>query len=103
MRGMEKALCMGTFQFQSESGGSRNAQTSAQLFGIDPSPQWCRLGGVGNAHSAQITCNQVNLSTNHDGMDCKDEFFPNTQFFCVDIVFLGHRKGLLAAEWWTTN
>ena len=32
-----------------------------------------------------ITCNQVNLLTNHNGSDCEDELFRNTPFLGVDI------------------
>ena len=122
----EKSPCMRTFQYRSESGGLRNPQTSAQLCGIDPSPHnGVGPGGVGNAQSAkassivlnvvsvaaspccsiEITCNQVNLLTNHDGSDCEDEFFCNTPFWSVHVAYMKrqHRKSLLAAEWWSTT
>ena len=97
--GMEKAPCKRTFQYRSASGGLRNPQTSTQLFGIVPGPHnGVGHGGVGNAQSAKasstvlmlplllhrhavslkITCNQVNLLTNHGGTDCEDELFRNT-------------------------
>ena len=34
----------------------------------------------------EITCNEVNLLTNHNGSDCEDQLFHNTQFFVVDIA-----------------
>ena len=106
LRGMEQAPCMRTFQYRSESGGLRNPQTSAQLFGIDPGPHnGVGPGGVGNAVcksfvnstnvvsvaaspccSIEIACNQVNLMTNHDGSDCEDEFLCNTPLYGVDIA-----------------
>ena len=79
---------MRTFQHRSESRGSRNPQTSAKLFGIDPGPN-NGVGpvSVGNAQSAKallmlslLLRNQVNLLTNHDGTDCEDEHFRNTPF-----------------------
>ena len=99
--GMEKAPCMRTFQYRSESGGLRNPQTSAQLFGIDPGPHnGVGPSGVGNAQSAKAPSIVLMLSlllhrhafplkppatmsmlTNHDGSDCEDEFFCNTPFF----------------------
>ena len=94
---------MRTFQYRSESGGLRNPQTSAQLFGIDPGPHnGVGPGGVGNAVckvlnvvsvaaspccSIEITCNQVNLLTNHDGSDSEDELFLQSPFWGVDIAY----------------
>ena len=93
---------MRTFQYRSESGSSRNPQTSAQLFGIDPAPhKGVGPGGVGKAQSAKassmvlmlflllhrhavpskIACNQVDMFTKHHGTDCKDELFCNTPFW----------------------
>ena len=47
---------MRTFQYLSESGGLRNPQTSAQMFGIDPGPHnGAGPGGVGNAQSAKAS------------------------------------------------
>ena len=63
LRGMEQAPCMRTFQYRSESGGLRNPQTSAQLFGIDPGPHnGVGPGGVGNAQSAKASSMVLMLS-----------------------------------------
>ena len=63
LRGMVQAPCMRTFQYRSESGGLRNPQTSAQLFGIDPGPHnGVRPGGVGNAQSAEASSIVLMLS-----------------------------------------
>ena len=98
---MENAPYMRTFQYRSDSGGLRNPQTSVQLFGIDSGPHnGVGPGGVGNevcksfvdstdvisvaalpCYSIEITCNKVNLLTNHDGTNCEDELFRNTPFF----------------------
>ena len=106
LRGVENVPCMRTFQNRSETGGLRNPQTSAQLFGIDPClHNGGRPGGVGNAVwkgfdnstdvipvaaspccSNEITCNHVNLLTNHDGTDGEDDLLDNTSYFGVDIV-----------------
>ena len=125
MCGMENAPCMRTLQYRSESGGLRNPQTSAQLFGIDPGPHnGVGPGGVGNAESAksfvdgthvvsvaaspccsiEITCNQVNV-TNHDGSDGEDELLGNASLLGVDVAdtWRQHRRSLLAAEWWSTK
>ena len=90
----------------------RNPQTSAQLFGIDPGlHKGVGSNGVGNAQvcksfvdstdvtpvaassccSIEITCNHVNLVTQHNGTDCENELFRNTPFFCVDIVNMRDR------------
>ena len=94
-------------QYRSEPGGSRNPQTSAQLFGIDPGPHnGAGPGGVGGAQSAKASsivlmlslllhrhavplkspATHVNLLTNHDGTDCEGELFGNTPFFGVDLA-----------------
>ena len=93
------APCMRTFQYRYLN-LVRNPQTSAQLFGIDPG-RHSGVGpsGVGNTVckgfvdgtvgipvaaspccSIEITSNHVNLLTNHDGSDGKDELFGNTSF-----------------------
>ena len=54
--GMEKAPWSRTFQYRSDSGGLRNSQTSAQLFGIDPGHHnGVGTGGVGKAQSAKAS------------------------------------------------
>ena len=108
LRGMESAPCMRTFQYRSEPSGLRNPQTSAQLFGIDPGPH----NGVGRRRwqsavrksfvdstdvvSAatsprtiiEITCNHVNLLTNHDSTDGEDELLGDTFLLGVDVADL---------------
>ena len=108
---MENAPCMRTFQYRSEPGRLRNPQTSAQLFGIDPGPHNGVKSFVDSTDviplaassccCIEITCNHVNLLTNHDGTDGEDELLGNTPFFGVDIAYMKrqHRKNLLTAEW----
>ena len=56
-----REFCVGwskhhTFTYRCESGGLRNPQTSAQLFGIDPGRHnGVGPGGVGNAESAKAS------------------------------------------------
>ena len=51
-----ESTSMRTFQYRSESGGLRNPQTSAQLFGIDPGAYNGEgPGSVGNAQSAKAS------------------------------------------------
>ena len=97
---------------------------SAQLFGIDPGPhsgvgrRWQRTvckNFVDSTYvvsvaaspccSIEITCNQVNLMTNHDCSDGEDELLGNASLLGVDVadMWRQHRKGLLAAEWWSTK
>ena len=101
---------MRTFQYGTESGGLRNPQTSAQLFGFDPGPhngvkarrRW--RSAVCNSFvdstdvipvvvspccSFEITCNKVNLFTNHDGTDCEDEpFFSQHPVLGEDLAYM---------------
>ena len=103
---MEKAPCLLTFQNRWEPGGLRKPQTSAQLFGVDPSPH----NGVGPAASArqscqyfinsteivaaattpgcaiEITCNLINVLKDHNSTKGLDDFLGNTSFLGVDIV-----------------
>ena len=48
----------------------------------------------------EITCNQVNMLTNHNGSDCEDQLFRNTPFLGVDIAHMQRHncKSFLAAE-----
>ena len=99
---------MRTFQYRSEPSGLRNPQTSAQLFGIEPGHHnGVGPSGAGNAQSAEassivlmlspvaappccsieITCNHVNLLTNHDSTDGEDELLGNTSFFGVGVAY----------------
>ena len=72
------------------------------------SPQWCRARwrwqcalGKGFVDSTdvvsfaasplctiEVTNNDVNLLTNHDGTDCEDELLGNTPFFDVDVAYM---------------
>ena len=113
---------MRTFRWRSEPGGFRNPQTKAQLFGIEPGPHngvraWRRWqctvceGFVDSTDvipvaappccSIEITCNHVNLLTNHDSTDGEDELLGNASLFGVDVAYVlrQHRKSLLVAEW----
>ena len=102
-----------TFQNRWESGGSKNPQTSVHKSGIDPGPHsGVGPGGVSKfavrecllkSASAdvafasasprcpiEVTSNQINLMTGHDGTAREDELFGDARFFAKMLQMCKH-------------